>query len=135
MKGVPGKVSLYDVRGIKGPYDAHLPDRDETPIPLERPINVQLYRLNQKILAEAQVTARITHISLTSAVIALKSAIGQWEDVRLLILNDDMELVPGEVYAKVVTAAAKGDGWEATVRFTSVSPEAYKLFRQATGGA
>ena len=96
MKGVPGKVTLYDVRGIKGPYDAHLPDRDETPVPLERPINVQIYQLNQKILAEAQVTGRITHISLTSAVMVLKSAIGQWEDIRLLILNDDMELVPGK---------------------------------------
>jgi class 3 adenylate cyclase len=135
MKGMPGKVSLYDVCGIKGPYQAHLPDRDETPVPLERPINVQLYRLNQKILAEAQVKARITHISLTSAAIALKSAIGQWEDIRLLFLNDDMELVPGEVYAKVVSAATKEDGWEATVRFTSVSPEAYKMFREATPGS
>jgi len=131
MKGVPGKISLYDVRGIKGPYEAHLPDRDETPVPLERPINVQMYRLNQKILDGAQATARITQISLTSAVMALESSIGRWEDIRLLILNDKMELMPGEVYAKVVSAAAVGDQFEATIRFTSVSPGAYKMFRQA----
>ncbi len=135
MKGVPGQVTLYDVRGIKGPHEAHLPDRDQTPVPLERPINVQIYRLNQKIFAGAQATARITHISLTSAVMVLESAIGQWEDIRLLILNDDMELVPGEVYAKVVSSTMIGDRCEVTVRFTSVSPEAYKLFRHATHGA
>jgi len=135
MKGVPGTVTLYDVRGIKGPYEAHLPDRDETPVPLEMPINVQVYQLNQKIVAESQVKARITHISLTSAVMVLKSAIGQWEDVRLLILNDEMELVPGEVYAKVVSVGTTGDDCEATVRFTSVSPEAYKMFRRLAHGA
>ncbi len=91
MKGVPGMVTLYDVRGIKGPYEAHLPDRDETPVPLERPINVQIYRLNQKVLEGAQVTARITHLSLTSAVMVLDSAISQWEDIRMLILDADME--------------------------------------------
>ena len=134
MKGVPGKVTLYDVRGIKGPYEAHLPDRDETPVPLERHINVKLYRLNQKILAGGETTAHITHTSLTSAVIVLKSAIGQWEDVRLIILNDNLEPIAGEIYAKVVSAAAAGDGWQATVRFTSVSPEAYRMFRQAAHG-
>jgi sigma-B regulation protein RsbU (phosphoserine phosphatase) len=91
--------------------------------------------MNQKILAEAQETARITHISLTSAVMVLKSAIGQWEDIRLLIVNDEMELVPGEVYAKVVSATMTGDSCEATIRFTSVSPEAYKLFRRLVHGA
>ena len=122
-------------RGIKGPYEAHLPDRDETPVPLERPINVQIYRLNQKVLEGAQVTARIIRLSLTSAVIVLDSAISQWEDIRMLILDADMDLVPGEVYAKVISAAKTDEGWEITVRFTSVSPEAYKMFRQAVRGA
>ncbi len=43
--------------------------------------------------------------------------------------------MPDEVYAKVVSAAKTGQGWEVTVRFTSVSPEAYKMFRHAAHGA
>ncbi len=30
MKGVPGKIELYDVRGVAGPHGAYLIDRDET---------------------------------------------------------------------------------------------------------
>ncbi len=135
MKGVPGKITLYDIRGIKGPYDAHLPDRDETPVPLESQINVKVYRLNHKILAGAGTTAIITHISLTSAVMIFESAIGQWEDIRIIILSEEMAEVPGAVYAKVVSAAAVEDGWEATVRFTSVSPDAYRRFRKVVKGA
>ncbi|MGB6064205.1 MAG: adenylate/guanylate cyclase domain-containing protein, partial [Desulfomonilaceae bacterium] len=135
MKGVPGKITLYDVRGIKGPYDAHLPDRDETPVPLESQINVKVYRLDQKILAGDGTTAIITHISLTSAVMIFDYAIGQWEDIRIVILSEEMAEVPGAVYAKVVSTAEVKDGWEATVRFTSVSPEAYRMFREAVKGA
>jgi len=131
MKGVPGTVSLYDVRGIVGPYEARLPERDHTPVPLGQRINIQIYRLDEKVLNGEGTTGWMTHVSLSSAVIISSDALGQWQDIRILLVEEQMDETPSEVYGKVVSIEKTGSEYEAVVRFTSVSPEAYKVFRAA----
>lgn len=131
MKGIPGKVNLYDIRGIRGAYSVQLPEKPEISVSLKRPIPVQVYRLEQKMVRGGGTPARFTQISLTSATMVLEGAIDAWEDLRISILDDSVASGRGEVFGKVVWVAPGSDGVSAVVRFTSVSPDAYKLFRRA----
>ncbi|MDQ7782085.1 MAG: adenylate/guanylate cyclase domain-containing protein, partial [Desulfomonilaceae bacterium] len=131
MKGVPGKVTLYDVIGIGHPFNVRLPDRDDTPRPLREPLQVRVDRLEQKIVGDSRLEASLTHASLTSAILMVSGEIAQWENLRLRVDNRDQD--EGEIYAKVVSMEVKDDGYEAVVRFTSMSPDVYRLIRQAAG--
>jgi len=132
MKGIPGRVPLYDVRGIRGSFNVHIPDRDETPVPLETVLTAQVYLLDQKTVTGREILARITHISMKSAVLALDEQINQWDDLRILLLNDQMKPESGEIHGKVVSVTEDADALAAVVRFTFVSPEAYTTFRRIT---
>ncbi len=135
MKGIPGKVNLYDIRGIKGSYDVTLPDRADTLIVLSQEVVVQLYRLDEKIVAGAGIEARIVEISLATAVLVLRESIAQWEDVRIVIRDDGMEAVGADAYAKVLSVITVEGRYQAVVRFTSTSPEVQKVFRDAVHSA
>ena len=131
MKGVPGKVSLYDVRGIKGPHEAYLQDTDETLVPLRDAVEVNIFGMNEKILAHAGRKAVITHLSLTSGRILFEHAVTQWEDIRIVPREGSDAHYQGDIYAKVVSVRPQGDRTEARVRFTSVSSDAYRMVREA----
>ena len=133
MKGMSGKVELYDITGIGEPYNVYLTENEETLVAVREMINVEVYRIDEKVVAESGTTARITHISSSSAIIVLHEKLSQWENVRLQLLNNQLAPVPGKVYAKVVSVARVDDNHEAEVHFTSVSPEAEKVFRQRLG--
>ena len=133
MKGVPGKVKLYDVRGVAGAYGAYLTDRDESLNPVGAGIVVQVFRLDQKIMSGQGESGRITHASLTSAKVMFENGISQWEDIRMVV-----ERTPdshAEIYGKVISVSHTDLGVEGLVRFTSVSSEAYKMLRQAIGSS
>jgi len=135
MKGIPGKITLYDVRGIGGDFNVRLSDRNEKPVRLETPLDVYVHRLDQKAISGGEARAVITHISMTSAVVVLAEAISLWEDLKILLLNEDMKPEGGEAYGKVVSVSKEKDEFAAVVRFTSVSPEAYGTFRRTTGSS
>ncbi|HMK34134.1 MAG TPA: adenylate/guanylate cyclase domain-containing protein [Desulfomonilaceae bacterium] len=127
MKGIPGTVELFDVRGLRGEYDVHLTEWDDTPLPLEPKVKAHLYRLNKKALAGAVSDAWITHICRTSATLIVTDNLGPWEDIRLLVQDEPVN-DGKEIYAKTVSVREVGNRYEAAVRFTSVSPEVYKAF-------
>jgi class 3 adenylate cyclase len=136
MKGVPGTVTLYEVLGISGPYNLQLKDRIETLAALPERLRVRLQRLSKKIITGPGEEAWITHLSETAATLICDSDLGQWEDVRLHLLDEKGTELPGKIYGKV--AAVKplaGGGREGAVRFTSVSPEVYEIIRQAVASA
>jgi class 3 adenylate cyclase/predicted small secreted protein len=135
MKGVPGKVKLYDIRGIRGQHEAHLEDRDETPIELSTGIEVEVFGMDQKILQDTGTRATITHVSLTSGTMLFEDTIAQWEDLRMIPLDAEGKPVSGEMYAKVVSVSDHGSKCKAQVRFTSVSSGAYAMIRKVIGAA
>ena len=144
MKGIPGKVTLYDIHGMKGPYNIILPEQDETPVALVPPLGVIIHRLSQKIVGTEGIKAVMTQTSRTSAVILFEEAVYQWEDIRGHLpgstgkadptqLPDTPDHPPeyqggGEFYGKVVQVTQTDSGHEALIRITSLSPQAYKLF-------
>ncbi len=129
MKGVPGKVKLYDVRGISGAHEARLPDRDETMVPLTGKVTLLVYGMDQKILRDTGKTAVMTHASLMSAKVIFDDEITKWEDVRMLCMVGESTETNAEIYGKVLSVTALDSGAEAVIRFTSVSAPAYEMLR------
>ncbi len=127
MKGMPEPVDLYDITGLKG--GTLLAEKQEYRTPLPTALKVTAQRLNQKSLDEKELAAVITHTSQTSAVLVLSKAVGQWEDLRVMLPHG-----MGEFYGKVmqVQNRSKG-GCDAVVRTTSLSPDAYGLFSPGPG--
>ena len=134
MKGFPGKTNLYEVLGIGEPYNIHLRERHETLTPLSRQIPVHLQRISEKIVIGKIEDTSISHLSETSAMVTLGGEIEEWEDVRLLLLDEGGQETPGRLYGKV-TGVKPGPGnlKEAQIRFTSVAPEIHEIIRRALG--
>lgn len=135
MKGIPGRVTLHEVRGLGPPYNLRLKERQETLVPLPEPLAVHLERIRDKVVVATLPSASLTHLSETGAVALFEGELSEWEDVRLHLLDPAGEEIPGRIYGKVTALEPGPDGLhQATVRFTSVSPDARQQIRQATGG-
>ena len=134
MKGVPGQTTLYEVLGIGEPYNIHLPERYETLTPLAGKIPIHLQRISEKIVIGETENVWITHLSETTATLILEGELGEWEDVRLHLLDASGREIPQRLYGKV-TAVKPGEGdlKEAQIRFTSVAPEIYPIILRAIG--
>lgn len=129
MKGVTGKVSLYDVRGIGGPYEVRLESHDVTPVPVKEVLRVRVRRLDHKTVSEDEIDARITHSSITSAILVFDQEVHQWENLRMVLLDREQRPLAAEMYAKVLSVTGIEQEYEAVVRFTLVSADAYKVLR------
>ena len=95
MKGLQGTVNLYDVQAIKGAHNIRLPDRDETPVELRNKIDVKINRLDKKTVSKTDASAWFTHIALSSAVLISSLPVKQWEDLKIMMLDDDSNPVGG----------------------------------------
>lgn len=136
MKGVPGSVSLYDVKGITGSYNIRLKEKNESLIGLSERMSVQLYRIQNKIVDRMVGKAWLTHLSETTAVIDYEGELAQWENVRIHLLDEKMEEVSGKIYGKVISIKPTGSNLhEANIRFTSVSPEIFRIIRKVSGSS
>jgi len=135
MKGVLGKVNLYDVKGISGPYGACLSDGDETVKDLGDGIAVQVFRLDQKMMSGKGERGHIRYASLTSARVTFESGISPWEDILMVVQGDPGSHVNREIYGKVISVTSADLRTEGLVRFTSVSSDAYNMLRQSIDSA
>jgi class 3 adenylate cyclase len=130
MKGVPLAATLYDVRGIGGPYDIHLQERHDVLVALASPMEAQVFLIKEKIIRGTSGQAWITHLCDASARITLEGELEEYDDVRLHLLNVSGEVL-GKMYGKVTAVRPQGDTLkEADIRFTSVSPEVYRIIRE-----
>ena len=130
MKGVPGTVELYDVVGIKGNYNINLPGKSDERSQLVNKLKVQVQAIDQKTVKDEQSIAWITDVSSTSAIMVTAQEIRQWDDLRLRLLDDEYHSTGGEIFAKAVSVTKTDENYEVVIRFTSISPEVYKIFRQ-----
>lgn len=121
MKGVPGRATLYDVRGIGAPYNIRLPDKSEHLAEVPEPVGVRIHRLKDKIITDASGRAWVTHLCDTAAQVISESPLEAWEDLRLAFLDHNQEPTPGHIYGKVTRVTPLMDGrFEALINFTSV---------------
>jgi class 3 adenylate cyclase len=130
MKGVPGKVDLYEVTGISGAYETRLERTKDSLMTLTPGIPARVYGIDQKIIETTGKQAKITEVSLKSARLIVQDEVTQWNDVRIVIETTDARCPDCEIYGKLMSVQTMQDGFSAIVRLTSVSPAAYGLIRQ-----
>jgi hypothetical protein len=134
MKGIPGTVTLHEILGMGPPFNLKLAKRQEALALLPARLPVHLDRIRDKVVVATLTTAWLTRLSETSAVALFSGELAEWEDVRLHLLDDGGEYIPGRIYGKVtVLEPGPDDLQQATVRFTSVGPEARQKIRQIIG--
>ncbi len=133
MKGVPGKTLLYDVRGMRGPYGATLPEQNDRLCEVPERMPVSIFRLDQKIVSHSGESGWIEQVSLTSATVIFENEVTPWEDIRMVVDIGSEAGSVAEIYGKVIAVLPKGDHHKGSVRFTSVSSDAYALLRRTIG--
>ncbi|MFH0824508.1 MAG: adenylate/guanylate cyclase domain-containing protein, partial [Pseudomonadota bacterium] len=134
MKGINEPVNLYDVRGIRGEYDISLPDREETGCEPMDPIEVRFQRLQAKTMTATEDRARVVLLSRNSAVILSSAPLHEWENLKMQLRQGHKGQVTGEVYAKVISVKHGPEGYEAEIRFTSVSAGASRIIEESVKG-
>jgi sigma-B regulation protein RsbU (phosphoserine phosphatase) len=133
MKGFPGALTVYDVRGIGNPYNIQLKERKESMVPLPEPIAVRLHRIHNKVIRKMIEAAWIIQFSETSAVIQTEGELRQWENVRLDLLDPKRDEMQGRIYGKAISVKPLTDNLhEAVIRFTSVSPGTFQIIQDAS---
>ena len=136
MKGIPGKSTLYEVRAIGSPHNIQLKTRRQTLVTLPEPVRIHLLRMREKVVVSSNEEVWVTHLGETAVRVAFEGDLVEWEDVRLQMLNRKGAPVPGKVYGKVTQVQPRAaGGLEATIRFTSVAPEAYQIIRRTLDAA
>jgi len=130
MKGVTQPATLYDIRGIGGSFNLQLKEKNENLVLLPEEINVLVSRISNKIVTGTIGRGCITHICETAALVSMGEKMKQWEDVRISLQDKNLEEIPGHIYGKVAWVEPfSSDLFEATIGFTSVSPEIYQIIR------
>jgi hypothetical protein len=130
MKGVTQPAILYDIRGIGGFFNIQLKEKFENLVLLPEGINALVSRISNKIVTGPIGRVRITHICDTAGLVSMGEKLKQWEDVRISLQDKNLEPIPGHIYGKVaLVKPSSSDRFEATINFTSVSPEIYQIIR------
>ncbi len=134
MKGFPGQATIYEVRGIHGPFNLRLKERSDKLIPLVRRLPAQVFCIIDKIVTPAPGEAWITQLGETAAHLCFTGNLDQWQDVRLVLLDENGAAHPGKLYGKVTSIVPGPDGLsEVSLHFTSVSPDIYRFIRELLG--
>jgi class 3 adenylate cyclase/HAMP domain-containing protein len=132
MKGIPGEVTLYEILGIGPPYNLELEARREELVRLPRGEPVSVERIQEKVVVGTLPEALLTHLSETRAQVRIRGELAAWEDVRLHFVDEAGVVKAGaKIYGKVTALNPASDSsTEASVRFTSVTPEARRTIRR-----
>jgi class 3 adenylate cyclase len=114
LKGVDARLTIHDVRAIRGTYATALPERaDAARVRLDPAVPATCYRLDGKRLSDTPLAARLHAVSATTAEASVTGELAERDSVRLVV--DGMD-----AYVKVLERRADG---EVVVAFTDVSPE------------
>ncbi|MFH0821339.1 MAG: adenylate/guanylate cyclase domain-containing protein [Pseudomonadota bacterium] len=131
MKGVDKALVLYDVVGIGEPYDIHLQVEEEEMIPVRNNLEVCLYKLDRKAVAEMPAMASITHFSSKHVTVLSAGPLSRWDDVKIQIPEDNYAHRVEPSYAKVISVKDVAGRFECLMRFTSIPPGALEALQKA----
>jgi adenylate cyclase len=121
FKGIEEDIDLYDVVGIKGPYNLVLPDRLDYADPLEKPIPVILHKMHDKKTESSGLSGELTHFSAQWATVIVDEEIAPLQEVRIDFAGDgDEDRI--YLYAKVATAARQDDRHSHSTQITYLTP-------------
>ncbi|HEY9612627.1 adenylate/guanylate cyclase domain-containing protein [Allocoleopsis sp.] len=134
-KGVKQPITIYEVRGIRDPYNLFLPEEEDIFLLIAEEIPILYSVLDGKKVAETQFQGRIIKLSPKGAEI---TAINHEEgaipsplsNIKLNLLETDQtEYISDDIYAKVLEKAGKLDNFY--IHFTFKPPTLTQRLSQA----
>ena len=122
-KGVKRPITIHDVVGIEGPFNLHLPRRDEGLVGLAEPIGVRFKPLEGKNAGGESLPALLVKLSGRAAELRAAVAPAVLTNLKLQLLAPDGSVQFEDLYAKVQRDLGGG---AFAIRFTAVPDDAEK---------
>ncbi|MDH3722757.1 MAG: adenylate/guanylate cyclase domain-containing protein [Desulfobacteraceae bacterium] len=121
FKGVEENIDLYDVIGMKAPYNLMLPDVTDERTPLKTPISVTLNRMKDKKAVSEAIVAELTHFSSLWATLKVAEEIAPLQELRIDFIGEKTD---GKVYmyAKVANVTRQDDHYLHSVHISYLTP-------------
>ena len=131
-KGVAAPITLYAVSGIGGAHALCLPTPTETLVPLPQALDVRYTVLEGKFAGSTMSGGRVVKLATRTAELHLDQPVAAFSNLKLHLLHPSGEVVPGELFAKVVETWPE-EASRVVVSFTSI-PEAARTFLDTVRG-
>src|SRR5215467_3397570 len=131
-KGVAAPLTLYAVSGLRGAYALDLPTQTEALVSLPQALDVRYTVLEGKFAGSTMYGGRVVKLATRMDELNLDQPVTAFSNLKLHLLRPTGEVVPGELFAKVVETRPE-DAARAVVRFTSL-PEAARMFLDTMRG-
>jgi PAS domain S-box-containing protein len=121
-KGIEHPIVLYEILGIGGTHNLSLAETVDTLVALKDEIPVRYEVVESSQVGGALSHGLLTKVSLKRAEARLKSPVPALSNLKMHLVGNGGEQIPGTLYGKVV-GAVPGSTTCFSIRFTSVSPE------------
>src|SRR6266851_1686801 len=131
-KGVAAPLTLYAVSGMRGAHALCLPTQTDTLISLPQALDVRYTLLEGKFAGSTMYGGRMVKLATRTAELHVDQPVAAFSNLKLYLLRPTGEVVPGELFAKVVETLPE-DASRVVVRFTSI-PEAARMFLDTMRG-
>jgi adenylate cyclase len=125
-RGFQEPILVHDLTGVAGRHGLVLPRPEEVLRPLRRPVPISFSVFHGEQMTAGESEGRLVQASDKTAQVLCDPAPPTLSNLRVRVRTPEGADVPGEVYAKVVSAAPGG----VTIRFTSYAPELARLLRE-----
>jgi adenylate cyclase len=128
-KGVTKPVTIYNARGIGGKYNLFLPDSTVALVSLPQAIPLQFTLLEGKFTGDTLCTGSLVKLSAKDGEVRSDYAVEPWSNIKLQLMSNNGEDLPGDLYAKVMGALTE-DAPGFAVHFTSIPPQVATFFER-----
>src|SRR5262245_23201146 len=122
-------ISAANAQGIGGTYNLFLPESTVTLVSLPQAIPLQFTLLEGKHMGDTLFTGSLVKLSAKDGEVRSDYAVEPWSDIKLQLMSNSGEELPGDLYAKVMGArTAEALGF--AVHFTSIPPQVATFFER-----
>jgi class 3 adenylate cyclase len=125
FKGVEDEINIYDVTGIKEPYNLYLPELTTDTKPLKKPISVFIRKTPDKKTESSVLNGQLTHFSGHWAKVRVAEKITPPLQIRIDLTETEKSNAP-HIYAKVFQITEQDESFLHLVRISHLSPTAEK---------
>jgi adenylate cyclase len=119
LKGVAVPLTLYAVSGMRGAHSLCLPTPTEMLVSLPQALDMRYTVLEGKFAGSTMYGGRIVKLATRTAELHLDQPVAAFSNLKLHFLRPTGEVVPGEMFAKVVETLPE-DVSRVVVSFTSI---------------
>jgi class 3 adenylate cyclase/FixJ family two-component response regulator len=128
-KGVKEPTPVLRVSGVGGEYNLFLPEAGERLVRLNRSIQLRYFHIEEKHASQVFHEGQLVSLSATRAEIRNTAPAALHSNLKVQLLDVDLQPLPGDLYGKVSGhAGAAAENFY--LSFTSVPPELEALFRR-----